>query len=475
MNLLKSILNSLELFFGLYSFLYLSIYSILLYLSVKATIKHFREKKELNEKVLTLTDESTGVSIIAPAFNEEQTIIESVKSFFSQIYSKYEVVIINDGSTDNTLGLLIDEFDLVKVDFYYIEKIPTQPVRGHYKSTNPLYSKLLVVDKENGKSKADASNAGINSCKYSIFICTDVDCILRADTIAMMVKPFVISKKRVIASGATIRMANQSDVKDGNLVQHHYPDNFYAGFQELEYLRSFIFGRMAFSSFNGLLLVSGGLGMFDKDIFFAAGGYWHKSLGEDLDLVIRMRKHMHETNQPFEISYIPETLCWTEGPSTKDVFLRQRSRWARGLVQTLNLHKKIFFNPAYGVTGMVSFPYFVFYEMLVPVMELIGIIVLLLDLIFFDINYKFFVVITFFVYLYYVALNLANILTDQLTKKQYPSLKQVFVMIKNVFLEPFLYHPINLYASLKGQWQFFRNEEQKWGVMTRQGFNKKTN
>ena len=149
MNLLKSILNSLELFFGLYSFLYLSIYSILLYLSVKATIKHFREKKELNEKVLTLTDESTGVSIIAPAFNEEQTIIESVKSFFSQIYSKYEVVIINDGSTDNTLGLLIDEFDLVKVDFYYIEKIPTQPVRGHYKSTNPLYSKLLVVDKEN--------------------------------------------------------------------------------------------------------------------------------------------------------------------------------------------------------------------------------------------------------------------------------------------------------------------------------------
>ena len=124
---------------------------------------------------------------------------------------------------------------------------------------------------------------------------------------------------------------------------------------------------------------------------------------------------------------------------------------------------------------MVSFPYFVFYEMLVPVMELIGIIVLLLDLIFFDINYKFFVVITFFVYLYYVALNLANILTDQLTKKQYPSLKQVFVMIKNVFLEPFLYHPINLYASLKGQWQFFRNEEQKWGVMTRQGFNKKTN
>ena len=147
MNLLKSILNSLELFFGLYSFLYLSIYTILLYLSVKATIKHFREKKELNEKVLTLTDESTGVSIIAPAFNEEQTIIESVKSFFSQIYSKYEVVIINDGSTDNTLGLLIDEFDLVKVDFYYIEKIPTQPVRGHYKSTNPLYSKLLVVDK----------------------------------------------------------------------------------------------------------------------------------------------------------------------------------------------------------------------------------------------------------------------------------------------------------------------------------------
>lgn len=475
MSLLERILNDFEIITGIYSFLYLSIYSILLYLSIKATLKHFNGKKELNEKVLSFTDESTGVSIIAPAFNEEATILDSVKSFFSQQYSKYEVVIVNDGSTDKTLELLIDEFDLVKVEFYYIEKIVTQPVRGHYKSTNPLYYKLLVVDKENGKSKADASNAGINSCKYSIFLCSDVDCILRPDTISMMVKPFITSTKRVIASGATIRMANQSDVKEGNLLQHHYPKNFYAGFQELEYIRSFVFGRMAFSSFNGLLLISGGLGMFDKDIVLAAGGYWHKSLGEDLDLVIRMRKYMHETKQPFEITYIPETLCWTEGPSTKDVFIRQRVRWARGLVQTLNIHKKIFFNPAYGVTGMISFPYFVFYEMLVPIMELIGLIVIFIDAIFFNINYKFLIIVTIFVYLYYVVLNLANILTDLLTKKQYPTVKQVFIMIKNVFLEPFLYHPINLYSSLKGQLQFFQNKEQKWGTMTRQGFNKKTN
>ena len=475
MSILENILNKFEVLTGIYSLIYLSIYSVLLYLSIRATLRHFREKKELNEKVLGLTDKSIGVSIIAPAFNEETTIIESVKSFFSQEYSKYEVVIINDGSTDKTLELLIENFDLVKVDFYYIEKIPTQPVRGHYKSTNPLYFKLLVVDKENGKSKADASNAGINSCKYPIFLCTDVDCILRPDTIAMMVKPFITSKKRVIASGATIRMANQSEVKEGNLVQHHYPNNFYAGFQELEYLRSFVFGRMAFSSFNGLLLVSGGLGMFDKDIVFAAGGYWHKSLGEDLDLVIRMRKYMHETKQPFEIVYVPETLCWTEGPSTKDVFMRQRIRWARGLVQTLNIHKNIFFNPAYGVTGMISFPYFVFYEMLVPIMEFMGIIVILIDVIFFEVNYRFLLVVTIFVYLYYVVLNLANILTDLLTRRQYPTLGQVFIMIRNVFLEPFVYHPINLYASLSGQWQFLRNKEQKWGTMTRQGFNKKTN
>ena len=179
------------------------------------------------------------------------------------------------------------------------KKLKQVAVRGHYKSTNPLYSKLLVVDKENGKSKADASNAGINSTKYPLFLCTDVDCILKNDTIIKLAKPFIESKKRVIATGAGIRISNSCEVKDGFLVKIHFPKGWYPRFQELEYVRAFLFGRMAWSQINGLLLVSGGLGMFDKEIAVAAGGYWHKSLGEDMELITRMRKYMYDNKLPF--------------------------------------------------------------------------------------------------------------------------------------------------------------------------------
>lgn len=420
------------------------------------------------------SNHTLGVSIVAPAFNEAATIVYNVKSLLFQEYPKFEVVIVNDGSTDDTLAILIKEFSLEKVDFFYIEKIITQPVRGHYKSTNPIYSKLLVVDKINGKSKADASNAGINSAKYGLFLCTDVDCILRKDTISMLAKPFIENTTKVIATGAAIRISNSCEFKDGMLYKSHFPDNFFARFQELEYIRSFLFGRMAWSKINGLLLVSGGLGMFDKETVIEAGGYWHKSLGEDMELITRMRKLMHEKKEKFLIIYIPESLCWTEVPSSMEIFMRQRVRWARGLVQTLYLHKKVFLNPKYGLTGFMIFPYFVFYEFLVPILEVVGLLVLIADILFFNINYEFLIIASCFVYLFYITITLASVLLDQLIYKHYSGLKEILILIFMIFIEPLVFHPINVFASMKGYWHFLRQKEQKWGAQTRQGFNNAT-
>lgn len=420
------------------------------------------------------SNHTLGVSIVAPAFNEATTIVYNVKSLLFQEYPKFEVVIVNDGSTDDTLAILIREFSLEEVDFFYIEKIITQPVRGHYKSTNPIYSKLLVVDKINGKSKADASNAGINSAKYGLFLCTDVDCILRKDTISMLAKPFIENTTKVIATGAAIRISNSCEFKDGMLYKSHFPDNFFARFQELEYIRSFLFGRMAWSKINGLLLVSGGLGMFDKETVIEAGGYWHKSLGEDMELITRMRKLMHEKKERFLIIYIPESLCWTEVPSSMEIFMRQRVRWARGLVQTLYLHKKVFLNPKYGLTGFMIFPYFVFYEFLVPILEVVGLLVLIADILFFNINYEFLIIASCFVYLFYITITLASVLLDQLIYKHYSGLKEILILIFMIFIEPLVFHPINVFASMKGYWHFLRQKEQKWGAQTRQGFNSAT-
>ena len=470
MNILENIIKTFEVYIAYYSITYIVFYLVLAILSWTAIKEYYKSKYFLLKEILVKSNHTVGVSIVAPAFNEATTIVYNVKSLLFQEYPKFEVVIVNDGSTDDTLEILIREFNLVKVDFFYQAKIPTQPVRGHYKSTNPIYSKLLVVDKENGKSKADGSNAGINSAKYSLFICTDVDCILRKDTISMLAKPFIENTEKVIATGAAIRISNSCEFKDGMLFKSHFPDNFFARFQELEYIRSFLFGRMAWSKINGLLLVSGGLGMFDKETVIEAGGYWHKSLGEDMELITRMRKLMHKKKEKFLIIYIPESLCWTEVPSSMTIFLRQRVRWARGLVQTLYLHKDVFLNPKYGKTGLLIFPYYLLYEFAVPILEVLSLIALIIDLIFFDMNYEFFLIGSSFVYLFYISITLISVFLDQLIYKHYTGIKEVLILIVMVFIEPFVFHPLNVYASLKGYWHFLRQKEQKWGVMVRKGF-----
>lgn len=469
--ILKNFIEYYEIFVAAFSSIYILFYMLLAVLSYYAIKKHLNAKYFIHDDVLLKSNYIPGVSVIAPAFNEGANVVYNVKSLLSLNYPKYEVVLVNDGSTDDTLEKLIKEFELVKIDFFYQEKIPTKTVRGHYKSTNPVYSKLLVVDKENGKSKADASNAGINSSKHPLFLCTDVDCILKNDTIIKLAKPFIESKKRVIATGAGIRISNSCEVKEGFLVKIRFPKGWYPRFQELEYVRAFLFGRMAWSQLNSLLLVSGGLGMFDKEIAVKAGGYWHKSLGEDMELITRMRKYMYENKLDFSVKYIPESLCWTEVPGNREILIRQRVRWARGLIQTLNLHKDMFFNPKYGRTGFLIFPYFFAFEFLVPILEAIGLIILIISFFYLNINYESFLYLTIAVYLFYLNLTIISILLDEILYKHYSSVKEILILIMTAIIEPIFYHPINVYASLKGYYHFFRQKEQAWGNMQRQGFN----
>lgn len=469
-EILKSCISAYEIFISVFSGIYILFYIMLAVLSYLAILKHLRFQKYLEEETLFKSNYLTGVSVVAPAFNEGVNIVYNVRSLLSLTYPKYEVIIVNDGSTDDTLEKLITEFELVKVNFYYQEHIPTKKVRGHYKSTNPIYSKLLVVDKENGKSKADASNAGINSSTYPLFLCTDVDCILKQETILKLAKPFMEHSKRVIATGAGIRISNSCEVKEGFLVKVHFPKEWFPRFQELEYVRAFLFGRMAWSKINGLLLVSGGLGMFDKEIAIKAGGYWHKSLGEDMELITRMRKYMYDTHQKFLIKYIPESLCWTEVPSTKEILLRQRVRWARGLVQTLYLHRNMFFNLKYGRTAFLILPYFFWFEFMVPIIEVIGLITIVIAIVFQFINMNFLLWATLAIYLFYLLITLVSIFIDEVLYKNYDSSKELMILVLMAIIEPIVYHPICVYASLKGYWHFFNQKEQSWGVMTRKGF-----
>lgn len=447
-------------------------YLILVFFSIIEINKYNHRNRFINYSPLLNSEYIPGISIIAPAFNEALTIINGVHTLLSLSYPKFEVIVVNDGSTDDSLQQLIEEYDLVESNFFYDIAIQTYPIKAIYKSSNPVYSKLTVVDKENGKSKADACNAGINVSSYPLFLGTDIDCILHKETLLKMVKPFIEEKTRVIAAGAVIRASNSCEVDNGYLKKIHVSSQYLPLFQELEYIRAFLLGRMAWSKINGLMLVSGAIGLFDKEIALAAGGYDNTSLGEDMELIARMRIWMHDNNQKYLVKYIPESLCWTEVPSTIKILARQRTRWTQGLAQTLWIHKRAFLNSKYKVFGLLTYPYWIFFEWMAPFIEAGGILYYIYLIITGQLTWEYAIVLFLFIYSFSVMITLIAILWDDLVGMKYSSKRDVLKLCLGAIVEPFAYHPLVLFYSLRGNWFFFTRRKLAWGEMTRTGFKK---
>ena len=439
------------------------------FFSIGETRDYMHENDFTDYRLLASSPHAPTVSVLAPAYNEGATIIENVRSLLSLYYSNIEILIINDGSKDDSLEKLIQGYDLEKIDFHVDYKIPTQKVRGIYKSRNPVYKKLVVIDKENG-GKADALNVGINVSTQDYVVCIDVDCILEQDSILKMMKPFLEeSDEKIIASGGVVRIANSCEIQDGRLVKVRLPKNYWARLQSLEYIRAFILGRMAWARLNGLLLISGAFGAFDKQIAINAGGYNHNTVGEDMELVVRMRRYMEERNEPYRVTYIPDPLCWTEAPVSTKILGRQRNRWTRGTIETMKFHKKMFFNPKYGLLGMLSYPYWFFFEMLAPLIEFFGMIVFIILTIFGLINWDMFFALLVFIisfgYLYSAFAAYMEVTTYNMYRRRTDMMRLLFTALT----EPFIFHPFVVWSAIKGYIDIIRKKK-SWGEMTRQGF-----
>jgi cellulose synthase/poly-beta-1,6-N-acetylglucosamine synthase-like glycosyltransferase len=454
-----------------YGSMLLVTYALLAVFSMIA-VRTYAKKDNFNQDITLLSSPlAPGITVLAPAFNEGMTIISNVRSLLTLNYPKYEIIIVNDGSTDNSLEQMINEFELVKVDFAYNAKIRTQPVRGIYKSTNQAYAKLMVIDKVNGKSKADASNAAINAAAYNYFVCTDVDCILDKNTLLELIKPVMQEEnKRVIATGATLRIANSCEFDHGVMTRMRPPKEILARFQEVEYIRAFVLGKMGWSLLNCVPNVSGGLGLFDKEVAIRSGGYDHSSFGEDMELMTRMCRYSYDNKIDYAIRYIPKTLCWTEAPVTVKVFNRQRTRWSRGLAQLMTAHFGMFMNPRYGKMGLVIFPYNFFFELLAPVIEFTGIIYYIVMGCLGLINWPTAIILLLFVYTYSVMITTLAILWDQLTFRYYKTGREVAYLCMTPFMEFFLYHPLIVIFALRGYFYFLTGKKSVWGNMQRRGF-----
>jgi cellulose synthase/poly-beta-1,6-N-acetylglucosamine synthase-like glycosyltransferase len=312
------------------------------------------------------------VSIVIPAYNEAAGIVESIRSMSIVAYPRFEIVITNDGSSDDTLAKLIEAFDLDLIRIPYRPDIPTAEVKAIYRGRGGV--EITVVDKANG-GRADALNAGINAARYPYVLCTDADVILDANCLVRSMQRVVEDRDRVVAVGGNIRPINGSKVELGHLIESHVPRGMIARMQILEYLRTFIAARPAWSSINALPNVSGAFGVWKRSAVLEVGGFSHGHMGEDMDLTIRLHKHHLENEIPYRIVYEPSAVIWTEVPPTRRVLRRQRIRWHRGLIQTVRDFRSITFNRRYGRLGMLVWPGYVLFEFLAPVVEVIGYVV----------------------------------------------------------------------------------------------------
>jgi cellulose synthase/poly-beta-1,6-N-acetylglucosamine synthase-like glycosyltransferase len=429
------------------------------------TLRVFREVRRPDQRRLLRSPLTPPVSVLAPAYNEEANVVENVRSLLMLDYPLFEVILVNDGSTDRTLGRLVDAFDLRRSARSFEHTLRCKSIRGVYES--PSYPSLVVVDKANG-GKADALNAGLNLSLYPIFCAIDADSILEPDALLRLVRPFVDAPGVTIAAGGVVRVANGCDIHGGRIHAVRLPRRPLPLIQIVEYLRAFFFGRMGWSTGNSLLVISGAFGLFEKKTAVLVGGYATNSVGEDMELVVRMHRYRRERRQPYRIGFVPDPICWTEAPESLRVLRRQRTRWQRGLIDTLLRHRSMIGRPRYGTVGMISLPGFLVFEMISPLVELSG--YLLLPLLWASGMLDFSLAWTFFVLsiLYMVLVSALALLLEDLAFRRYPSVTDLGRLLLAAVLENFGFRQLTVWWRVRAFVEYLRGDL-SWGAMERRG------
>ncbi len=460
--------NTITTIILVYFFLLNSLYILFTLLSMIGIYNYRNLTAYVNYKKLFHLPQVKPITIIAPAFNEESTIFESSISLLSMEYPQFEVLVVNDGSTDGTLEQLIEKFNLRRTTRVFRRVIETQSIRNIYAS--PTYPKLVVVDKQNG-GKADALNAGLNISQYPLFCAIDSDSLLEKDALLKMVRPFLEDPEKTMAAGGVIRLSNGCRVESGQVISVALPRNSLARFQIVEYFRAFLGGRLGLSMLRSVLIISGAFGVFRKDIALKCGGYRTDTIGEDMDLVIRMKTYLHQKKIPFRMPFIPDPICWTEAPESLRILTRQRNRWHRGLMEVIAHNHKLLLNPKYGVTGLFALPFYLIFEMLGPFVEFTGYVVFLASIAMGRINTAFALLFFLFALILGIILSLLSILLEEFSEQRYPRLKDVMIIILYAILENFLYRQYLAWIRFKAYFDYLSGKV-GWGEMERKGFKK---
>lgn len=404
-----------------------------------------------------------GVSVLVPAYNEERTIAASVRSILQLDYLDFEVVVINDGSKDRTLQTLVREFELVPYPAALRLELPCKSVRAVYRSAH--IPNLRVIDKENG-GKADALNAGINASRHPLFCAVDADSILQRDSLWRVVEPF-LDRPDTVATGGTVRLANGCTVEEGFLTRVGLPHNLLALLQIVEYLRAFLFGRMGWSPFNAVLVISGAFGLFRRDAVVAAGGYATRTVGEDMELVVRLHRLHRLQRKPYRIVFVPEPICWTEAPESLAVLRSQRARWHRGLSESLGMNLPLLFHARGGVVGWLAMPFMLLFEWASPMIELTGYFFMVIGAALGYLSLEALWIFLLVSFAFGALLSVNALLLEELTGRIYPRLAELAVLMLVALVENLGYRQIVSWYRLVGFFRWAFGSRAGWGEMKR--------
>lgn len=404
------------------------------------------------------------ISVVIPAYNESASIITSVRAMLQLEYPDFELVVVNDGSSDDTLDKLIDAFQLRPFPEAYRARIPCAEVRGIYRSVR--FSNLRVVDKVNGGSKADASNAGINACRYPLLCVVDADSILQPDSLRRVVRPF-LEDQTTIAVGGTVRIANGCTVRGGFLEKIGLPRNFLALVQVVEYLRAFLFGRMGWSPINALLIVSGAFGVFHKETLVEVGGFDKAAVGEDMELILRIHRLMKKKRRPYRITFLPDPVCWTDAPENLRDLKSQRVRWQHGLGQALYLNRSLILNPRGGTVSWLAIPFYTIFELFGPIVEVTGLLFIITAGIMGWLAWPEAAIFLALAIGLGVLLSTSAIMLEELSFHIYPRVRQLLLIYVIAIVENFGFRQLTAVWRLQGLIRWLLGGRHKWETITR--------
>ena len=408
-----------------------------------------------------------GVSVLVPAYNEEKSIVSSVQAILALRYPQLEIVIAEDGSTDETFETLRAEFDLVpcpRVAAGQIETVGT--VQSVHISRD---GRIVVVRKENAGRRGDALNVALEYARYPLVCMIDADSVMERDALLQVVRPFMDDPERVAATGGAIRPINGCPTDRGQILEKRAPKGWAPRIQVVEYLRSFLLGRVGWSAFNSLMIISGAFGLFRRDLVVQIGGLT-ASLAEDADLVNSLHRRLRHEKRDYRIVFVPHPVCWTEVPENLKVLSRQRRRWSHGLFQVLWRFKGMIGNPRYGRVGLLLLPYYVIFELLSPLVEVLGLLAVVAAFALGILNTTAAVLYALAAVGYGVLLSIVAIVVDELTYQTYKRWSDFAVLVAAAFLENLGFRQLHAVWRLRGLWSGMRGSNAEWGEMTRVGF-----